>query len=79
MALEKEASAFLYVCKHTGVISLGVVKGVSELDDMNELVSNEGDYNSAIVNTANAVRYWFRATADVITPLPPGITPQNFQ
>ena len=79
MALEKEPSAFLYVCKHTGVISLGVVKGVSELDDMNEVVSNEGDYNSAIVNTANAVRLWIGATADIITPLPLGISPQNFQ
>lgn len=75
LALEKEASAFLYVCEHTGVISLGVVKGVSELGDTNEAVSNEGDYNSAIVNTANAVRLWIGATPDIITPLPHELEP----
>jgi nucleoside phosphorylase len=74
-----EASAFLYVCKHTGVISLGVVKGVSDLGDINKVVSNEDDYNSAIINTANAVRLWIGAMPDTITPLPRGLTPQNFQ
>jgi nucleoside phosphorylase len=75
-----EASAFLHVCQHTGVISLGVVKGVSDLGDKNKVVNNDSDndYNAALVNTANAVKHWIGHTPDTITPSPRGISPQTF-
>jgi hypothetical protein len=72
-----EASAFLHVCQHTGVISLGVVKGVSDMGDDKAVTTNDKHYNTALINTADAVRHWIGETPDTIKPKSRSISPSG--
>ncbi|EXK76430.1 hypothetical protein FOQG_18827 [Fusarium oxysporum f. sp. raphani 54005] len=56
-ALDMEASAFLQACEFTGVRSLGVIKGVSDMGDGNRgLGPNDKHYKSALLRAARAVK-----------------------
>jgi hypothetical protein len=62
-----EAFAFLKLCEYTDVMSLGVVKGVSDLGD-SEKGKDEAVYRNALGKTAEALDEWMRHYFDR-TPL----------
>ncbi|ETI29395.1 hypothetical protein G647_01848 [Cladophialophora carrionii CBS 160.54] len=57
LALDMEASAFLNLCAHTDVMSLGVIKGVSDLGDMDKK-KDPARYKQTLRTTATAITSW---------------------
>lgn len=67
-----EASAFLHVCDHMNVESLGVIKGVSDAGDSKKAADAES-YKPVIWKTADAIEKWliYRWTGVKTPALPP--------
>ena len=60
-----EAFAFLKLCEHTNVQSLGVVKGVSDYGDSDK-GGDETAYDDALAETGKALKRWIRHLLDKV-------------
>ncbi|KAK4139141.1 nucleoside phosphorylase domain-containing protein [Dichotomopilus funicola] len=59
-ALDMEASAFLQACECTGVKSLGVIKGVSDMGDHNKGLGHDKHYRPALCRAAEAAKAFIK-------------------
>ncbi len=59
LALDMEASAFLKLCEHMDLQSLGVIKGVSDLGDEDKS-KDDTIYDSALEATGEAILDWIK-------------------
>ncbi|KFZ24679.1 hypothetical protein V502_00842 [Pseudogymnoascus sp. VKM F-4520 (FW-2644)] len=70
-ALEMEASAFLQVCKYTGVAAFGVIKGVSDMGDHRKGLGHARHYKPALMKATDATKAFIKWKLEQIENQPP--------